>query len=82
MPALRSLVQQREPLVSLQVVPPPELVLPQAPQRQAQVQLDLVQQRAVPPEPLRVQQQLVRAQVLQVLVRVLELARAPPFAQL
>lgn len=81
-PALRSvLVQQREPLVSLQVVPP-ELALPQAPLQQAQVQLVLVQQQAEQPEPLRVRQQLVRAQVLQVLVRVLELARAPPFAQL
>ena len=72
----------RVPLVSLQVVPPLELALPKAPQEQAQVQLVSVQQRAVPPEPLRVRQQLVRAQVLQVLVRVLELARAPPFVQL
>ena len=72
MPALRSVL----------VVPPPELALPQAPLQQAQVQLALVQQQAVPPVLLRVQQQLVRAQVLQVLVRVLELARAPPFAQL
>jgi len=77
------LVQPRVPLVSLQVVPPLELALPQAPQEQAQVQLVSVQQqRAVPPEPLRVRQQLVRAQALQVLVRVLELARAPPFVQL
>jgi hypothetical protein len=60
----------------------PELALPQAPQDQARVQLVSVQQRAVQPEPLPVRQQLVRAQVLQVLVRVLELARAPPFAQL
>ena len=54
---------------------------PRAPQQQAQVQLVLVQ-LPVQPEPLRVRQQLVWAQVLQVLVRVLELARAPPFAQL
>ncbi|MGB8325646.1 MAG: hypothetical protein WCE52_21990 [Candidatus Acidiferrum sp.] len=70
----------RAPLVSLQVVQEPEP--PQAPQQQVQVQLASVQLRAVQSEPLRVQQQLARAQVLQVLVRVLELARAPPFVQL
>jgi hypothetical protein len=81
--ASHSVLAQLELLVSSQVVQPAEPVLPQAPQQQAQGQLVLVQQqRAVQLEPLRVQQQLVRAQVLRLLVRVLELARAPPFAQL
>ena len=79
---LRSVLEPQAPLVALQVVQSVVQVLPQAPQQQAQVQLVLVQQLAVQPEPLQVQQQLARAQVLQALVRVLELARAPPFAQL
>lgn len=81
-PASRSVLAPQAQLVSLQAVQPQVPVLPQAPQQQAQVSQVLVQQRAVQPVPLRVQQQLVRAQVLQVLVRVLELARAPPFVQL
>jgi hypothetical protein len=81
-PASRSVLAPQAQLVSLQAVQPQVPGLPQAPQQQAQVSQVLVQQRAVQPVPLRVQQQLVRAQVLQVLVRVLELARAPPFVQL
>jgi hypothetical protein len=45
----------RVPLASSQVVQPTESVLPQEPQQQAQVQLVLVQQRAVQSGPLRVQ---------------------------
>jgi hypothetical protein len=63
-PASRSVLVPQAPLVSQQAVQPQVPVLPQAPQQQAQVPQVLVQQRAVQPVPLRVQQQLVRAQVL------------------